>query len=340
MTDVLSIGRLLVRQRELNKQDILSVTYDLVIITVTWETRNPTALQMVGGCRAPTLLIRFSSTKPSVNSKKDANQAELQLLCPNHKLLELGASIEFDANSEILQAEIRDGFVKKGAPLRVLIDISCMPKSYVGFLCGLGFGSDYVCRLDCLYSEGAYNLSETTSQGGPLSVISEGEWSSIQIPYLEANETFPSERGLLVVLGGEIGYSLPFIERYEPKRLGLIFIRDDLNAYIPVGSEKAAYIELTSGPNLVKAEFNIEDMIGVLDYVHRFCSEQPTQTVVGLAIGSKSQSLALALAAIDLENLEVVCRIPSAYSDKDVAPTGRVFLYEIEDRFEPMGYLD
>jgi hypothetical protein len=106
------------------------------------------------------------------------------------------------------------------------------------------------------------------------------------------------------------------------------------------GSERAAYLELTSDPRLDRADIAIYDAVSVLAHVHAFCAAEPSRSVVGLAIGSKAQSLALALAALDIENLEVVCRVPSSYSLKDVGPTGRVFVYEIEDRFEPMAYVD
>ncbi|ABE41170.1 hypothetical protein RPD_3951 [Rhodopseudomonas palustris BisB5] len=261
-------------------------------------------------------------------------------LLPNHEVLRLNRSTDFEANSERLQTLLRDRFVRCGRPLRVLIDITCMPKSYIGFLCGLGFSNDYVCRIDCLYSEGVYALSGVGDSGGPRSIISEGEWTSLQIPYLEASNIFSSERDLIVTLGGEIGYSLPFIERYEPSRLSIIFIKDGIDVPSLAGSELAAYRDLTSDPRLDRADIRIDDIVGVLAHVHAFCAADPARSVVGLAIGSKAQSLALALAALDLENLEVVCRVPSAYSSKDVSPTGRLFLYEVEDRFEPMAYFD
>ncbi|AZO81960.1 MULTISPECIES: hypothetical protein [unclassified Bosea (in: a-proteobacteria)] len=339
MTDTLAIGRLSLRQRQLVAGEILVGPYDLVIVAVSWEARNATALQAIGGTTIETLMIRFESPKPTVDAKKDASQAALEALCPNNKILRLSRSIAFDKNSTDLENELRDRFLAKGRPLRILVDISCMPRSYLSFLCGLGFANDYICRFDCLYSEGQYDMRGSPSPGGPLSIISEGEWTSLQIPYLEASETFPVERDLIVILGGEIGYSLPFIERYEPNRLSIVFIRDGLDPEALTGSERAAYSELTSEPNLMREDFAINDMIGVVAHVWRFCTTDCGRPVIGLAIGSKAQSLALALAALDLDNLEVVCRIPSAYSDRDVEPSGRIFFYGIEDRFEPMSYL-
>jgi hypothetical protein len=333
----LAIGRLRVQQRLLAAGEPHDHRYDLFISAVSWESRNATAATIIGGSPCPTLLLRFASGRVAMDAAKDTNQAVLTSMCPDYKVLALERSVIFDANADIIATELRERAEAKGTPLRVLVDISCMPKSYISYLVGLGFANGYVSRLDCLYSEGRYNLAGASTQGGPLSVISEGDWSSLLIPYLEAAETFPSQRDLLVILGGEIGFSLPFIERYEPERLGVVFIRDGVDVASLVGSEKAAYEALTSEPALVRADFEIHDVVGVLRHVGEFC-RRAERSIVGLAIGSKAQSLALALAALDIENLEVVCRVPAGYSDADVVPTGRVFHYAIEDRFEPSAY--
>lgn len=333
----LAIGRLSVQQRLLTPKEPFDRRYDLFISAVSWESRNVTALDAIGGFDGPVLLLRFASSRPATDAAKDANQTVLCGMCPNHKVLALNQSVLFDANADRIAAELRERAEAKGMPLRVLIDISCIPKSYVSYLVGLGFANGFVSKLDCLYSEGRYQLAGASTLGGPLSIISEGDWSSLLVPYLEAAETFPSQRDLLVILGGEIGFSLRFIERYEPERLGIVFIRDGIDVASLVGSEKAAYEAITSDPSLVRADFEIHDVVGVLCHVGEFC-RSAERHIVGLAIGSKAQSLALALAALDIENLEVVCRVPAGYSDADVVATGRVFHYAIEDRFEPSAY--
>jgi hypothetical protein len=340
MNKELSIGRLLVSQRELTGVEPMTVNYDLIISAISWESRNVTSFERLGELSAPTIFFRFKSSKPEIDLLKDINEEKLKALCPSNTIILLDKSIDFDANSEVMDTALRDAFVRKKSPLRVLLDITCMPKSYMSFICGLGFTNDYFCRLDCTYAEGKYDFSATAATSGPISIFSEGEWASQQIPYLEANDMFSAERDLLVIMGGEIGYSLPFIERYEPSRLGVIFIKGTYNPEDFVGSEQTAYADLTSEPTLLRADYPIEDMISVLQNAHDFCRGSDGKNIAGLAIGSKSQSLGLALAALDIENLEIICRIPSSYTNSEVLPTGRVFYYCIEDRFEPMGYLD
>lgn len=338
MTNPTALGRFSLVQGKAATKAQLS-EYDLVIVAISWESRTAAALSAVGGTDIETLMLRFESTKEAVANKKNENQKLLEGLCPNHKILQLGRSTAFDINITEIELQIRDRFSIRKRPLRVLVDISCIPKSYLSFLCGLGFSNDYICRFDCLYSEGKYDMIGVPGPGGPRSIMSEGEWTSLQIPYLEANEVFAVERDLIVILGGEIGLSLPFIERYEPTRLSIVFIKDGIDLSVLSGSEKVAYDELTSEPHLIRTDLEISDIIGVVKHVRDFCTESFPRQVTGLAIGSKAQSLGLALASLDLENLEVVCRIPSAYVDLDVLPSGRVFFFGIEDRFEPLSYI-
>ena len=118
-------------------------------------------------------------------------------------MLTLHRSVLFDANADSIATELRERAEAKGMPLRVLVDISCLPKSYISYLVGLGFANGFISKLDCLYSEGRYDLAGASTQGGPLSIISEGDWSSLLIPYLEAAETFPSQRDLLGAIANE-----------------------------------------------------------------------------------------------------------------------------------------
>src|SRR3546814_17719721 len=69
--------------------------------------------------------------------------------------------------------------------------------------------------------------------------------------YLEASEYIANDADLLVTLGGELGLSVPFIERFEPRRLGLICIEETSpSRNVPMlQSERMAYDELLREPN-------------------------------------------------------------------------------------------
>jgi len=171
-------------------------------------------------------------------------------------------------------------------------------------------------------------------------LISVGEWTSVQIPYLTADQFMPSSRDLIVTLGGEIGLSLPFIERTEPRNLSLIFISESApNAGKSMHkSEAQAYAELMEEPNVARFDVGLSDMLGVARFSSSAAQGTTSGGVTGMAIGSKSHALGLGLAALIEGKLDVVCRIPTGYSPLDVHPRGDVHFYRIVDRFEPHSY--
>lgn len=259
--------------------------------------------------------------------------------------LNLDISTEFAKNACRIESFIQDVSVKAGRPLKVFLDITCVPKSYLLFLLGLGFSCNYFSRLDCVYSEGAYALVDLSGEpaGGEKArgLISEGEWESLQVPYLGAERAIPSARDLFVTMGGEIGLSLPFIEKYEPTKLGLVLIKESLTQtpekLLP--SERAALNELLAEPNVLRKDVGLCDVIALTREAIAFCAESQVDAVSGIALGAKPHALALGIAALSQENLEIVCRIPKRYRPLDVASTGDLAFYQIEDRFEPGAYL-
>ncbi len=142
-------------------------------------------------------------------------------------------------------------------------------------------------------------------------------------------------------MGGEIGLSLPFIEKYEPAKIGLILINESL-VQTPeklIASEEAALRELLSEPNVDRKNVGLCDVLMLVREAVRFCKDSKADAVSAIALGAKPHALALGIAALSQENLEVVCRIPRRYRPLNVAPTGELAFYEIEDRFEPVAYL-
>jgi hypothetical protein len=215
--------------------------------------------------------------------------------------------------------------------------MTCMPKKYILFLLGMAFRNEYVRSIDFVYAEGRYKPLAAEIDCLATWSSGEGEWSSVQIPYLESNTFMPDARGLIVALGAEISASVPFIERYEPTRIALISVEDvaDRIDTSAIKSERRLLSELESLPITTSTTVPLEDLLSVAETARAFCREQSGKAITGLTIGAKPHALALGLAALSVSNLEIVCRLPSKYLSVDVTPTGRVFVYSVRDRFEP-----
>lgn len=344
MSDRLSAGFLSVTQHAKLKCIKLERQYDLVFAALSWERRVTTGLAAAQNLSGKLVLMKFASSNVETdNAKEDAFRRFQELYSAER--LNLDASTDFPKNAHRIEAFFKDLCVEAKRPLRVLLDITCIPKSYLLFILGLGFSRNYIARLDCVYAEGAYTLADHAEDADDTErargLISEGDWDSLQIPYLGAERAIPNARDLFVAMGGEIGLSLPFIEKYEPAKLGLVLINESL-VQTPeklIASERIALRELLLEPNVIRKDIGLCNVVQFVREAMRFCNDSKVDAVSGIALGAKPHALALGIAALSRPNLEVICRIPKRYRPLNVAPTGELAFYEIEDRFEPVAYL-
>jgi hypothetical protein len=346
MDSELAVGNFLMRQRELASHAKLVRSYDVVAAGLSWEDRATFCLSQLADSSTEAVLFKFRSRSTGVERAKMRRLAILRAILRNSPVKELGSSTETQANFRILKAWIQDLYTAAGRPLSILLDVTCIPKTYVLYLLGLGFTEELVGRLDCVYAPGIYDLMADNAAGssalaGPRSILSEGERRSRQVPYLEAANYIANDSDLLVALGGELGLTLPFIECYEPRRLGLIFIGESspASAHPMRPSERRAYEELLREPNAQHKDLPLCDAIAVASHALQFAGASSAPGITGMALGSKPHALGLGVASLANANMEVVCRTPVAYRPINVAASGKLMLYEIEDRFDPSSCL-
>lgn len=158
MADELAVGDFVVRQRKLKLNEALRRSYDLVVAGLSWESRGPTALGSVKGLDAPLTLLKFKSRSQDVEAAKAAQLEVFQKLRADLGVKELGASTEADKNFASIKTWLQDLYAKTGRPLSILLDMTCIPKTYVLYLIGLGFSDELIARMDCLYTPGKYDL--------------------------------------------------------------------------------------------------------------------------------------------------------------------------------------
>ena len=333
------IGRLLFRQSARSEAlDIGNRLYDLVLTAISWESRCTYAICNLHKRFASISAIRFQTTDRETDSRKSKFLAELQSITDQLDEIQLGTSTEYAENFRILDDIFAGKALERGRPLRVLCDITCIPKSYILFLLGLGFEKGYFARFDCLYSEGDYNAvykpPVTKSTGGAeQGPISEGAWDTLSIPFFEPTAPIPKSRDLVVTVGGEVGLTVPFIEKYEPVRLGVICLSGG-----NIGDQDSLR-EILSEPNVVQSQIDVCDAVQVAQNAVGFAEESREEVVTALAVGSKPHALGLGVASLARQTIEVICRIPKRYTMLDVPPSKTVMFYQIEDRFEPHAYL-
>lgn len=319
--------------------------YDLLLTTVSWEERANHALHMLEGQPKSIAFLRFESSSARTLGLKDLVEAEVLALFPSAERIDLLQSTETKKNFEQIQRFLARKRQETKRPLRVAVNMSCLPKAYLLFLLGIFFKSDVAMEADFLYSPGVYDLvgdkaAEGASVPGPRGLLSIGEWKSQQLPFFTGHQVFAPEQDLIVTVGGEFGMMVPFLERSEPRNIFLLFIAE--SAPSPDRAmhklERLAYDDLMMEPNVSTKEVQLVDAIGVAKYALSAAEQSSSATLVGVAIGSKSHALGLGIAALVNDELEIICRIPAGYAPLNVMPRGDCLIYRVADRFEPLRY--
>lgn len=320
--------------------------YDLLITIVSWEERANHALHLLEGQPKATAFFRFDSSAEQTNGQKDIVEAELRGLLPSAECLYLLPSTETKKNFERIQKFLLGKRQEVKRPLRIAVNMSCLPKAYLLFLLGIFFKSDIAMEADFLYSPGIYDLVgekavEGPSAPGPRGLLSIGEWKSQQLPFFTGQRVFASEQDLIVTVGGELGMMVPFLERSEPRNIFLLFITESApHPDRPMHKlERLAYDDLMIEPNVSTKEVDLVDAIGVAKYALSAAEQSSSVNLVGVAIGSKSHALGLGIAALVHDELEIICRIPAGYAPLNVRPRGDCLMYRVADRFEPLRYI-
>lgn len=341
-------GSVLLRQRSMTGGLEVDKTYDLIVAVLSWEQRATYAFLSSPAIVSDITAIWFESTSPEIEDRKES---QYRLLCSHFKVVNaarLAVATDVEGNYLLFQQIIEERYSQLRRPLKVLIDISCLPKNYLLFLLGLGFSNDYFACFDCVYSAGQYDLlsdaADEADEAGRIhrALVSAGDWTARQVPFFGGRDVFPKTKDLVVSVGGELGLTVPFVVKAEPRKLTLIFIQETAPSEHAemLESERSAYRTLMSEPSVVSAEFGLNDSLGVANFLQDCANASDADCVSLMVLGSKSHAIAVGLVGLANERVEVVCRVPKSYRRLDVLPAGGIFLYQIEDRFEPLNYLD
>ena len=347
MGEPVAIGPLGVRQGTINSGWKPERKYDLFLSALSWETRGTRFVEDFGNDLPPVCILRFASSNPDIGKAKETKLAAMQAHCQITGIIDLKISTSLQENYKLIEALLRDRASEMKRPLRVLVDISCIPKAYVMFLVGAGFSRDYLAVMDCIYVAGTYDHTHLDppkigAATGNRTLVSIGDWRPELIPYLTAADLIPARRDLLVTLGGELGMARSFMDRIEPERTMLVFIDEDApgpdRQMVP--SEEIAFKHLVEDSRSEKHSLSLGNVIGVAEQAISFIRDSSCSGVSGMALGAKSHALALAIASLSESRLEIISRVPASYKGLDVLPSGPIHLFELTDRFEPCSYIE
>jgi len=331
-------------QRLTRKVQAAPPALDIMVYVAGWETRAAHVGQLLKISAPNNVGLRFESTSSIIEPRKDASEAAMSKLRPRIEVLRLGRTAEYHSNCMKLEPWFLERYRRKGAPLSVGLDITCLPKMYVAYLVALLFKRGICCRLEAYYSEGKYvQIGPGSKQKVNGFSFSTGDWDTVGVPYIEASIMSDHNRNLIMSVGAEIRQAKAFLSRFEPNQLAVIGVENkvdrlDLTKVADAKGMHAMFKSVKGGGGF--AEFyELGDIAGVVTAANSVLQGWASERVTVFAVGCKPHTLAMTVLALSNQNVELICRKPGAYSNYDATALGPIHRFQLVDRFEPLGYL-
>jgi hypothetical protein len=334
--DFLNIQHLRLSQRSARITDIAFDKPDLFISFVSWEERS-VAVAKSSVLAAKNVVFRFAG--PVGDELKDKREREMQVALSSRGASVqrvLGApSTQCAENFDKLATIVRLAVQEQRRPINLLLDISCCPKSFLTFLLGYCLANGFVRTIQFFYAHTKYeNKVDADPQGEQVMFrFTDGEWSALQVPFLEGTYRPSAPRKLVVMMGAEIATTESFLRRYQPDKLELVAPRPGVTKQIDDAVDRGVHTLMNrfeipdSGLKLVGPH----DAVGSATACREYMDQDSGMDVSLVCLGTKPHAIGAAVIASTDSKATLVCRVPKYYSQSPGQPTGEASIYQIED---------
>jgi len=331
------LGYLQLSQSEDATKNIHTLETDVIICFVGWEERC-TEITKSNLRAKDTIIYRFDGNQDEERRNKHEKVLENWAgSISNNTNRVVGAkstdcSSNFQKFEELLLSIIRN-FERQ---VSITLDISCCPKSLISYILGIGFSRGLLKSIDLFYAHIDYEDKATRALDAnqhQAYVFTEGDWTSVQIPYLEGDYRPSAQRKLLVTMGAESAITESFIRRYQP---------DILNFVIPSPSATVEMEQsISSEINMLIRRFELaerntvkvapNDMLGCAEACKEMVGFAYDEDISIACLGTKPHAVGATIVAINSGSATIICRAPLRYKESDGKPTGKSNLYKIVD---------
>lgn len=218
-------------------------------------------------------------------------------------------------------------------PLRVLIDLSAMPRYFTLGALAVGLNENVAAFVDVIYGEANYGPVVARSDVPGLEYSA--SWEAVAVPGLEGDWFPANRRHFLVSIGFEGTKVGRLVERWDPEAITVLF---------PHPSVRPEYEATVEGENaLWMKQYGVEpDDIVRADPANAIASWQiastsprpdPTgENVYCLLAGSKPHGLGLSLYSLARERPAVMYVRPTIHEQRDISSNGVFWRFRLTDR--------
>jgi len=306
--------------------------YDVIIAASSWDRRciEISRATHLHGTTGILLLFDHKDTRGLREEHDRRLECFLREACTHFVPLH-GDSVKLEQMWPGLLTEVIKLVPAHQGGLRVLMDLSCLPRYYSLGLLARGITDGFVHDLTILYAEGKYDFDVQPDDAKSFTF---GAWRNQPIPSLEGEYDPGKKTHYIVCVGFEGTKTLRVLTRSEPDRVSIVF---------PSPGVWPGYENLTREKNKVLFErykvpedqiINVAagDAIAVWKAMEAKPLERPEQENCRyLLCGTKPHCLGLALRALCLRYPTVLYNVPDEHCEVDIYPTGRYWRYDIRD---------
>lgn len=331
-------GYMSLRERVITDEPIAG--FDLLVGCTNWESRSLSSIKRLSG-DFEYLNIRFSDV-PAPRATDALADGILDKLKLEDRFdeLNLGAAVDVRENCRILHQELSP---KISASKKVIIDITAIPKSYLLSIIGWCFAERRTPSLAFLYQEGDYTNSELIFpdvDGLKLGQFTTGNWTLMQVPYLEGGMEIDDRSRLVAYCGGDHERILAALESFENLDRWAVLTSATPKHPDTVARSHAKSIVDNSGipqANILYSEplSAIRALESITPIFNRAFMASGVGGII-LPFSTKIHSLAAATLAVFHANMTVMVRRPESYVPRAIGAGSRAVFVEITDLSSPL----
>lgn len=315
--------------------ELLNDSFDMVLVCSSWDERCLAATEVSSLQTSEALILEFNQKdKHGLRAKHDQKlQRFFRRRAPT-------SVVEGDVRNlrdtwRQLQVSLGQVANARGGGLRLLLDITTMPRFYSLAVLGAGLKSGAIAELSLLYSEGSY--PDPPARGDVA--FTRGIWKATPIPTFEGEYDPGKGTFYLVSIGFEGGKTLRVVRRADPTRVV---------ALLPDPGTHPDYAARTRADNRILLEEFVDpaeglirapagDAVAAWRALSETGAERPEiENSFFLCSGTKAHSVALALRALHLEFPALLYNLPERHEVVNVRPSGVYWRYDLISRSTPI----
>jgi hypothetical protein len=342
------IGNFVISRHSGRPCDIQLDAVDIIVCVASWEARCVAVTQLSDIKAHLGLLLSF---RKGGGSGRRAQHFELLrewlgTKCSRVYIADYENSTDVFPNIYDLADRLADIVMEFGRTVHIAFDVSSCPKAYMLFVLGFLGRLGYAFRFSLLYAGGEY-IASPESEGRAVAarkvgeypnIMTEGRWSSVQVPYFEGQVRPERRRQGVVSIGFDAVQATKLLKLYEADEYTIILPSPGLTkeytrrALAEVEKLRAAFDK----EKMTLEEFGASDVEGLSSYLNdRYSASQIEQEIIFFCLGPKTHAVSMAISGLLDPDIPIICRSPERYVEHEVIYTGQTWLFRLDDTSVP-----